>query len=190
MAMRIATWAWFSPHARVPQGAPYIFGSIQQARTAAYAANTSYWSQGRLRPTIWIGRQTSSRQIDMSRATPNHKMTSSSAILPDRSGAGRACGAEYSVFCTAQAGVHQDQKNQSNFLCNLQVKVCKTPRDGIADIQIERGTAAPPSHAQIKQSGGAPNGSPPIYKRGSSVVPKLTARAAFIDTVRASALVD
>lgn len=50
----------------------------------------------------------------MLRATPDRKITSSSAMLPDCSGIGGACGAEYSVFCTAQAGVHQDQKNQSN----------------------------------------------------------------------------
>lgn len=37
-------------------------------------------------------------------------MTSISATLPNRSGTDRACGAEYSVFCTARAGVHQDQK--------------------------------------------------------------------------------
>lgn len=46
----------------------------------------------------------------MPRATSDPKMTSISAMLPDCSGTGRARGAEYSVFCTARAGVHQDQE--------------------------------------------------------------------------------
>ena len=110
MAMRIATWAWFSPHARVPRGAPCIFGSIQQTRTAAYALDIPYWSQGRLQRAILVGGQTPLGQIGVLRAVPDHKMSSSSAMLPDCSGAGGACVAEYSVFCTARAGVHQDQK--------------------------------------------------------------------------------
>ena len=110
MAMRMATWTWFSPRARVPWGAPCIFGSIQQARAAAYAPDTPYWSQRRLRPAIWVGRQSSSRQTSVPRATSDPKMTSISAMLLNCSGTGGACGAEYSVFCTAQAGVHKDQK--------------------------------------------------------------------------------
>ena len=110
MAMRIATWAWFSPRARVPRGAPCIFGSIQQTRTAAYALDIPYWSQGRLQRAILVGGQTPLGQIGVLRAVPDHKMSSSSAMLPDCSGAGGACVAEYSVFCTARAGVHQDQK--------------------------------------------------------------------------------
>ena len=93
-----------------PQGAPCIFGSIKQSRTAAYAPDKPYWSQGRLRPAIWIGRQTSSRQINMSRVAPEPKMTSISAMLVNCSGTGGTCVAEYSVFCTAQAGVHKSQK--------------------------------------------------------------------------------
>lgn len=158
MAMRIATCAWFSLRARVPWGAPCIFGSIQQTRTAAYVPDTPYWSQGRLRPAILVGRQTPSGQKGMPHAAPEHKMTSISATLLSRSGTGRAHGAEYSIFCTAQAGVHQDRKEHLNFLCNLQWEVFKTPRDSITDVQIERGAAAPPPRAQIKQSGGAPNG--------------------------------
>ena len=46
----------------------------------------------------------------MLRAAPDPKMTSISATLLSRSGTGRARGAEYSVFCTARAGVHQDQE--------------------------------------------------------------------------------
>lgn len=138
MAMRIATWAWFSPRAQVPRGAPCIFWSIQQARTTVYAPDIPYWPQGCLRPAIWISRQTSSRQINMSRVAPDPKMTSISAMPPDCSGTGRAHGAEYSIFCTAQAGVHQDRKEHLNFLCNLQLEVCKTLRESIADVPIER----------------------------------------------------
>lgn len=138
MTMWMATWAWFSPRARVPRGAPCIFGSIQQTRIAAYAPDTPYWPQRRLRPAIWVGRQTSSRQINMSRVAPDPKMTSISAMPPDCSGTGRAHGAEYSIFCTAQAGVHQDRKEHLNFLCNLQLEVCKTLRESIADVPIER----------------------------------------------------
>lgn len=138
MAMRMATWAWFSPRARVPRGAPCIFGSIQQDRTAAYAPDTPYWPQRRLRPAIWVGRQTSSRQINMSRVAPDPKMTLISAMLANCSGTGGTCRAEYSVFCTAQAGVHQDRKEHLNFLSNLQLEVCKTLRESIADVPIER----------------------------------------------------
>lgn len=138
MAMRMATWAWFSPRARVPRGAPCIFGSIQQARTAAYAPDTPYWPQRRLRPAIWVGRQTSSRRINMSRVAPDPKMTLISAMLANCSGTGGTCVAEYSVFCTAQAGVHKDQKEHPIlFLQSAMERVCKTPRDGITDVQIE-----------------------------------------------------
>lgn len=138
MAMRIATCAWFSLRARVPWGAPCIFGSIQQTRTAAYVPDTPYWSQGRLRPAILVGRQTPSGQKGMPHAAPEHKMTSISATLLSRSGTGRARGAEYSVFCTARTGVHQDRKEHLNFFCNLQPEVCKTLRESIADVPIER----------------------------------------------------
>lgn len=127
-----------SPRARVPQGAPCIFGSIQQTRTAAYALDIPYWSQGRLQRAILVGGQTPLGQMGILRAVPDHKMSSSSAMLPDCSGAGGACVAEYSVFCTAQAGVHQDRKEHLNFFCNLQLEVCKTLRESIADVPIER----------------------------------------------------
>lgn len=74
----------------------------------------------------------------MPRAAPDPKMTSISAMPPDRSGTGRARGAEYSVFCTARAGVHQDQEEHPSFLCNQSWEVCKTSRGSIADVQIER----------------------------------------------------
>lgn len=121
MAMRAATWAWFSPLARVPWGAACIFGSFQQARTAARYHG-----------------QTPSGQKSVPRAAPDPKMTSISAMPPDCSGTGRAHGAEYSIFCTAQAGVHQDRKEHLNFFCNLQLEVCKTLRESIADVPIER----------------------------------------------------
>lgn len=165
MAMRTATWAWFSPLARVPWGAPCIFGSIQQARTAAYVPDTPYWSQGRLRPAILVGRQTPSGQKGMPRAAPEHKMTSISATLLSRSGTGRARGAEYSVFARRGRGHIRIRKNIPTFLCNSKWKVCKTPRDSIAAVQIGRGAAAPPPRAQIKQGGDAPNDPSPICKQ-------------------------
>lgn len=164
MAMRIATCAWFSLRARVPWGAPCIFGSIQQARVAAYAPDIPYWSQERLRRAVLVGGQTLLGQMGVLRAVPEPKMTSISVTLLSRSGTGRARGAEYSVFCTAQAGVHQGRKEHLSFLCNLQLEVCKTPRDSIAAVQIGRGAAAPPPRAQIKQGGDAPN-EPPICKQ-------------------------
>ena len=72
------------------------------------------------------------------RAAPGPKMTSISAMPSDCSGTSRAHGAEYSVFCTAQAGVHRDRKEHLYFLCNLQLEVCKTLRESIADVPIER----------------------------------------------------
>ena len=61
-------------------------------------------------------RQTPSRQKGMPRAVPEPKMTSISATLLSRSGTGGARGAEYSVFCTARAGVHQDQEEYPSLL--------------------------------------------------------------------------
>lgn len=136
--MRIGMWAWSSLRARVPWGAPCIFGSIQQARTAAYAPDIPYWSQERLQRAVLVGGQTPLGQIGVLRAVPEPKMTSISVTLLSRSGTGRARGAEYSVFCTAQAGVHQDRKEHLNFFCNLQLEVCKTLRESIADVPIER----------------------------------------------------
>lgn len=46
----------------------------------------------------------------MPRVAPEPEMTSIFTTLPDRSGTDGTCGVEYSDFCTAQAGVHQDQK--------------------------------------------------------------------------------
>lgn len=46
----------------------------------------------------------------MLRVAPEPKMTSISAMLVNCSGTGGTCVAEYSVFCTAQAGVHKGQK--------------------------------------------------------------------------------
>ena len=82
--------------------------------------------------------QTPSGQKSVPRAAPDPKMTSISAMPPDCSGTGRAHGAEYSIFCTAQAGVHQDRIEHLNFFCNLQLEVCKTLRESIADVPIER----------------------------------------------------
>ena len=119
--MRIATWAWFSLRARVPWGAPCIFGSIQQARTAAYTPDTPYWSQGRLRPAIWVGGQTPSGQKSMLHVAPDPKMTSISVMLFNCSGTGGACGAEYSVFCTVQGGVPRDEANRR--LISMQIPI-------------------------------------------------------------------
>ena len=171
--MRIATWAWFSPRARVPRGAPCIFGSIQQARTAAYAPDIPYWSQRRLQRAVLVGGQTPLGQIGVLRAVPDHKMSSSFAILPDCSGAGGACVAEYSVFCTAQAGVHQDQKEHpSLFMQSVMESMQNTKRPHCRCPNSARGGSGAPPHAQIKQSRDAHSGSPPIYKRGSSAIPK------------------
>lgn len=105
----------FSRHARVPSGAPCIFGSIQQARVAAYAPDIPYWSQERLQRAVLVGGQTPLGQMGVLRAVPEPKMTSISVTLLSRSGTGRARGAEYSVFCTAQAGVHQGRKEHLSF---------------------------------------------------------------------------
>ena len=56
-------------------------------------------------------------------------MTSISATLPNRSGTDGACGAEYSVFCTARAGVHQDQeKYPSLFMQSVMGSMQNTKR--------------------------------------------------------------
>lgn len=104
MAMRLGTWAWFSLRARVPWGAPCIFGSIQQARVAAYAPDIPYWSQERLQRAVLVGGQTPLGQMGVLRAVPEPKMTSISVTLLSRSGTGRARGAEYSVFLHGPGG--------------------------------------------------------------------------------------
>jgi hypothetical protein len=58
-----------------------------------------------------LGRQANPvRTKNMFRVAPDPKMTSISVMLFNCSGTDGACGAEYSVFCTAQAGVHKGQK--------------------------------------------------------------------------------
>ena len=61
-------------------------------------------------------------------------------------------------FARPRRGYIRTRKINPTFLCSLQWEVFKTPRDSITGVQIERGAAAPPPRAQIKQSGGAPNG--------------------------------
>ncbi len=173
MAMRIATWAWCSSRARVPQGAPCIFGSIQQARAAAYAPDTPYWSQRRLRPAIWVGRQSSSRQTSVPRATSDPKMTSISAMLLNCSGTGGACGAEYSVFLHGPGGgTSGPERTSQPFYAICNGKYAKHQETALLMSKLNaRGSGAPP-YAQIKQSRDAHSESPPIYKRGSSAIPK------------------
>ena len=64
---------------------------------------------------VLVGGQAALEQMGALRATPDPKMTSVSAMPPNCSGTGRARGAEYSVFCTAQAGVHQGRKEHLSF---------------------------------------------------------------------------
>lgn len=174
MAMRIATCAWFSLRARVPWGAPCIFGSIQQTRTAAYVPDTPYWSQGRLRPAILVGRQTPSGQKGMPCAAPEPKMTSISATLLSRSGTDRARGAECSVFCTARAGGTSGSGRTSQpFYAIRNGKHAKHLEIALLLSKLgARGSGASAPCAQIKQGGDAPNEPPLANKRGSSAIPK------------------
>ena len=75
---------------------------------AAYAPDIPYWSQERLQRAVLVGGQTPLGQMGVLRAVPEPKMTSISVTLLSRSGTGRARGAEYSVFCTGQDGVPQE----------------------------------------------------------------------------------
>ena len=65
----------FSRHARVPPGAPCIFGSIQQAGAAVYAPEASFWASEILRQTIWVGGRGPARQYHAFRVAPGPKMT-------------------------------------------------------------------------------------------------------------------
>lgn len=102
-----------------PLGSTVHFWEYSASQDGCICAGHTYWSQERLQRAVLVGGQTPSEKKGMLRAAQEPKMTSISAMPPDRSGTGRARGAEYSVFCTARAGVHQDQEEHPSFLCNL-----------------------------------------------------------------------
>lgn len=54
-------------------------------------------------------------------------------------------------FARPRRGYIRTRKNIPAFLCNLQWKVCKTPRDGIADVQIKCAGQQRP-HPTLKSS--------------------------------------
>ena len=65
----------------------------------------------------------------MPRVAPEPEMTLISAMLANCSGTGGTCGVEYSDFCTAQAGVHQDQKEHpSLFMQSVMESMQNTKR--------------------------------------------------------------
>lgn len=100
----------FSRHARVPSGAPCIFGSIQQAGAAAYAPEASFLGQ-RDPSTDYLGWRTGSGAAISHvsrRAGPQND--ADCAASPIRGVADGDRDAEYSGFCTVQAGVRWDGK--------------------------------------------------------------------------------
>ena len=183
MAMRIGTWAWFSLRARVPWGAPCIFGSIQQTRTAAYVPDTPYWSQGRLRPAILVGRQTPSGQKGMPHAAPEHKMTSISATLLSRSGTGRARSAEYSVFLHgADGGTSGSGRTSQPFYAIRNGKYAKHLEIALLLSKLGAGRRRLRPAPKSSRAGTLLTNPPFANKRGSSAIPKYAARAAFNGT--------
>ncbi len=110
MAMRIGTWAWFSLRARVPWGAPCIFGSIQQAGAAAYAPEASFLGQ-RDPSTDYLGWRTGSgAAISRVSRRAGPQNDADRAASPIRGVADGDRDAEYPGFCTVQAGVRWDGK--------------------------------------------------------------------------------
>ena len=100
----------FSRHARVPSGAPCIFGSIQQAGAAAYAPEASFWASEILRQTIWVGGRGPARRYHTFRVPAGPQNDADCAASPIRGVADGDRDAEYSGFCTVQAGVRWDGK--------------------------------------------------------------------------------
>lgn len=60
------------------------------------------------------------------------------AMLPVRGVAGGGRDAEYSGFCTVQAGVRWDGKGRPIYLCMAQAKICRTIGRHAPDAQIAR----------------------------------------------------
>lgn len=149
--MRMSAWAWFSPRARVPQGAPCIFGSIQQTRTAAYALDIPYWSQGRLQRRFWsVGRPRWDKWAYFApyQTTKCHRAP---RCYPTAAAPAGLALLNTPFFARPRRGYIRTRKNIPAFLCNLQWKVCKTPRDGIADVQIKCAGQQRP-HPTLKSS--------------------------------------
>lgn len=169
MAMRIATCAWFSLRARVPWGAPCIFGSIQQTRTAAYVPDTPYWSQGRLRPAILVGRQTPSGQKGMPHAAPEHKMTSISATLLSRSGTGRA---RTPFFARRGRGYIRIRKNIPAFYAIRNGKYAKHLEIALLLSKLGAGRRRLRPAPKSSRAGTLLTNPPFANKRGSSAIPK------------------
>lgn len=119
----------------------------------------------------------------MLRAAPDPKMTSISATLLSRSGTGRARGAEYSVFCTARAGVHQDQEEHpSLFMQSCNGKYAKHQETALLMSKLNaRDTSAStlrPNPAERGRSQRTPIGKQTRLERH----PKKAARAALNGT--------
>ena len=144
----------FSRHARVPPGAPCIFGSIQQAGAAAYAPEASFWASEILRQTIWVGGRGPARQYHAFRVAPGPKMTP--IVRPPRFTASPTGTAMLNtpVFARSKRGGYVGTgRGAPVYLCITKAKLCKTighhaPNTQIGgDMRRDKESGAPPGIA-------------------------------------------
>lgn len=163
----------FSRHARVPRGAPCIFGSFQQAGVAAYAPEAS----------IMISRDPSTGDLGWQtaygvaiarvsrRAVP--QSDAGRAMLPVRGVAGGGRDAEYSGFCTVQAGVRWDGKGRPRLFMhgtseNMQDNRAPCARCPDWARHTPTFAASLPRRARIKRRGRLWACGRPCWRRGCS----------------------
>lgn len=126
----------FSRHARVPSGAPCIFGSIQQAGAAAYAPEASFWASEILRQTIWVGGRGPARRYHTFRVAPGPKMTPIARLPRFAASPTGTAMLNTPVFARSKRGYVGTGRGAPVFLCMTQAKLCKTIGHHAPDTQI------------------------------------------------------
>ena len=139
----------FSRRARVPRGAPCIFGSIQQAGVAVYAPKASFWASEIIRQAIWVGGWRPARQYHAFRVAPGPKMTPIAWLPRFAASPAGATMLNTPVFARSKRGYVWTGRGTPVFLCMAQAKLCKTIGRRAPDTQIgvdmrrDRGSGAP-----------------------------------------------
>lgn len=134
--------ACFSRRARVPRGAPCIFGSIQQAGVAAYAPKASFWASEIIRQAIWVGGWRPARQYHAFRAAPGLKTTPIAWLPRFAASPAGATMLNTPVFARSKRGYVWTGRGTPVFLCMTQAKLCKTIGYRAPDTQIGGGRHA------------------------------------------------
>ena len=144
----------FSRHARVPRGAPCIFGSIQQAGVAVYAPEVSFWASEIIRQTIWVGRRRTTWRWRAFRAEPCPKATPAARCSRFAASPAGVAMLNTPVFARSKRGYVWTGRGAPVYLCMAQAKICKTIGRHAPDAQIGRAIRrrSPRSFRAVRES--------------------------------------